>query len=324
MEVAVTGGAGYIGSHLSYLLKSSGFTPVVFDNLSEGFKSFVKWGDLFEADLRDYKALETFFKRYKIEAVFHLAADAIVSESMKNPAKYYENNLISTINLLKAMIKFNIRYLIFSSSCSIFGNPESLPLSEDHKKSPISPYGKSKLMIENILKDYSLAYGINFASLRYFNAAGAAFNVEIGENHKKETHLIPLAIRSAINGSFLNIYGNDHETADGTAVRDYIHVLDLADAHIKALKYIKEGRNLFLNLGAGIGYSILDIIKMVEKHSEKSIKKRFLKKREGDPEALFSTRERASNLIDWRPKYSLDTIIESAINWHKKNIGEKF
>jgi UDP-glucose-4-epimerase GalE len=320
-NIIVTGGAGYIGSHTCKVLKQKKYNPITIDNLSTGHLQAVKFGPFIEGDINNYDLLVDIFKKHKPIAVMHFAADAIVTESMKDPKKYYTNNVMNTINLLNAMIECNIENIIFSSTCAIFGDPKYTPICEEHPKNPISPYGKSKLMIEEILKDYSSSYSLNFAALRYFNAAGADVDLEIGENHQNETHLIPIAIENALNiRDILHVYGFDFETKDKTAIRDYVHVLDLAEAHIKALEYIiKNKESLTLNLGTEMGFSVLEIITMVEEISGKKLKIKLTNKRKGDPAKLFANAKRAKNLLNWNLKYSnLETIITSAYKWHQK------
>lgn len=319
-KILVTGGAGYIGSqNCKYLFKNN-FIPITFDNLSEGNIDAVLWGELVIGDLLDNKKINEALKKYKPLAVMHFAANAIVSESMQNPKKYYENNVSGTLNLLNAMLENDIKNLIFSSSCATYGHPSSCPIKETSIQNPISPYGKSKYMMEQIIKDYSLAYGLNFVTLRYFNAAGADLEAEVGEKRKFETHLIPLAIEAVFENKPLNIYGTDYTTLDGTAIRDYIHVEDIASAHIKALHYLlNEKKSLELNIGTERGFSILEIISEIEKQTSKKINLNFCKRREGDPAILFADISFAKKTLNWTPTFSdLPTIIKSAIKWYQK------
>lgn len=318
--VLVTGGAGYIGSHACKMLAKWGYLPICFDNLSVGHKAAVKWGPFIHADLRDREKLQNVFRKYKPFAVMHFAADALVSESVQNPGKYYENNVFSSLCLLEEMVKAKVQKIIFSSSCATYGIPESAPIFESHPQSPINPYGKSKWMIEQILEDYEKRYHISYAILRYFNAAGADLDSEIGENHKNETHLIPLIIQ-AVHGlkTCVNVFGSDYPTKDGTAIRDYIHVIDLIDAHLKALEYItKNEKSLKLNLGSGVGYSVLEVINGVKKITKKDFEIKFDHRREGDPPILYASIDNAKQCLNWKPSYSdLETIISSAYRWHK-------
>ncbi len=320
-NILVTGGAGYIGSHMCKALKKNGYNPICFDNLSCGHKSAVKWGPFIKGDLRDFNSLKKAFERFPFAAVMHFAANALVGESMSDPLKYYENNVSSTINLLKAMRFYNVGHLIFSSSCATYGIPKEAPITETHPQKPINPYGKSKLMIEEILHDFALAHNISYASLRYFNAAGADIDGEIGEHHKEETHLIPLLVETALGiRPSLQVFGSDYPTKDGSAIRDYIHVEDLADVHLKALQYIfLNNKCVELNVGTGQGYSVLEIIDAAKKLINPSIKISFAPRRAGDPPVLVADNAKVKELLNWSPKHSsLETIINSALVWHKK------
>lgn len=267
MSILICGGAGYIGSHINKLLSSAGYDTIVYDNLIYGHKEAVKWGKFIFADLANKDALRKVFSENKIDAVFHFAAFAYVGESVADPAKYYLNNVCNTINLLEAMRKYDCDKIIFSSTCATYGVPEKLPITENMPQSPINPYGATKLMVERIFKDYSAAYGLKFAALRYFNAAGADPDCEIGENHNPETHLIPLVIDAAFGKrEDIKVFGTDYPTRDGTCIRDYIHVSDLAQAHLLALKYLNNGgKSDFFNLGNEVGTSVLEVIDSVKK-----------------------------------------------------------
>lgn len=324
--ILVVGGAGYIGSHTNKLLNQKGFETVVFDNLIYGHREFVKWGEFVLGDLSCKEQLRLCFKKYPVESVMHFSAFAYVGESVINPAKYYQNNVVNTINLLEVMREFGVKYLIFSSTCATYGLPETIPITESHPQRPISPYGKSKLMIEEILKDYDMAYGIRHINLRYFNAAGADPDCEIGESHNPETHLIPLAISAALGViDSIQIFGTDYPTKDGTCIRDYIHVSDLADAHVKALEYLKNtSKSDSFNLGNSNGYSVRDVINMVAKLSKKDFRIIEAEKRAGDPAVLIGSSEKAIKTLGWSPKYAdMATIIETAWNWHKSDIKFK-
>ncbi len=317
--VLVTGGAGYIGSHTCKALKKGGFLPVTYDNLSTGHRSFVKWGPLCFGDLRDKEALRRTFSVYQPIAVLHFAADAIVIESMHNPAKYYSNNVTSSIALLEVMQEYKTPYLVFSSSCATYGNPNAPLITETHPQAPINPYGKSKWMVEQIIEDFIEIHHLKAVCLRYFNAAGTDFEREVGEDHHPETHLIPLIIQTALEQrSELIVYGDDFPTKDGSAVRDYIHVEDLAIGHVKALHHLLNGgKSSSINLGTGTGYSVFELIEMVERFAEKKIPFRVEKQRKGEPSHLVASNEKAKQLLNWTPLYSsLPTIIESAWNWH--------
>jgi len=323
--ILITGGAGYIGSQNCKCLANHNFIPITYDNLSEGNKYAVKWGPFIEGNINDTDRLNNAIKKYKPKAVMHFAAKALVEESIIDPKKYYENNVLGTLNLLNVMLSNNIRYLIFSSSCATYGNPLFFPITETHPQNPISSYGKSKYMIEQILQDYDQAYDLKYVSLRYFNASGADLDEEIGEDRKQETHLVPLAIDAAFgNSKILNIHGTNFDTKDGTAIRDFIHNIDIARAHRKALLYILEQKkSINLNIGSEKGYSVFEIINEIEKHRQCKINITLSKKRPGDPPILFADSSLAKKTLNWRPKYSnLNTIITSAIKWHikKKNL----
>jgi UDP-glucose 4-epimerase len=318
--ILVTGGAGYIGSHANKLLNKTGYKTVVFDNLSRGHREFVKWGEFFRGDLKDEAEVRQCFKKYPIEAVMHFGALAYVGESITNPAKYYRNNIISAINLLDVMKDFEAKYFIFSSSCATYGVPKEMPIIEDNPQRPVNPYGRSKLMIEEILRDYDKAYGIKYINLRYFNAAGADIEGEIGEWHDPETHLIPLAIYAALGkNDCVKVFGSDYPTDDGTCVRDYVHVTDLADAHIKALRCLQEtNKSDSFNLGNEMGYSVKEVIEAVRRVTKKDIKVIGEKRREGDPPVLVSSSRKAKDMLGWRPMFKeIDALIETAWKWHK-------
>ena len=265
--ILIVGGAGYIGSHMNKLLAQQGKETLVLDNLVYGHREAVKWGTFVEGDLADESLLDEVFSKYSIEAVMHFSAFTYVGESVENPAKYYRNNVANTIHLLDAMVKHGVKYFIFSSTCATYGEPQQIPIVEDMPQAPINPYGRTKWMVEKILEDYHRAYGLNYCVLRYFNAAGADPDSEIGELHQPETHLIPLVLDAAIGArDSISVFGTDYPTEDGTCVRDYIHILDLADAHIRALQYIKEHQcSEDFNLGNGVGYSVKEIIDIARK-----------------------------------------------------------
>jgi len=318
--VLIVGGAGYIGSHTNQLLTQKGYQTLVYDNLIYGHKEAVKWGEFILGDLNDIKQLRLVFSKYKIEAVMHFAAFAYVGESVENPEKYYINNVANTLNLLQVMREFDCKYFIFSSTCATYGNPEYLPIDEKHPQNPINPYGQSKLMIEKILEDYSKAYNFNYVALRYFNAAGADIDCEIGEHHNPETHLIPLILDVAIGKrDEIKVFGTDYDTNDGSAVRDYIHVTDLADAHVLALEYLKnDGSSDVFNLGNGDGYSVLEVIKNAKEITKQNIKVTLVERRAGDPAKLIGDATKAKKVLGWNPKlYELEKILQTAWEWHK-------
>lgn len=319
--ILIVGGAGYIGSHVNKLLNQRGYRTVVFDNLSRGHKQFVRWGEFFEGDLLDLPRLQSCFKQYPIEAVMHFSALSLVEESVAHPERYYQNNVVGTLNLLQVMREFSVRSFIFSSTCATYGVPEIIPIPEDHPQNPVNPYGQTKLMIEKALKDYDSAYGIRHVNLRYFNAAGADPEGEIGELHQPETHLIPLTLFAAMGlKEEVKIFGTDYPTKDGTCVRDYIHVMDLAEAHLQALDYLlSEGRSDSFNLGNGNGYSVREVIETVKKVSQKGFRVVEAERRAGDPPVLIGSSDKAMKVLQWRPRYNaLETIIETAWNWHQK------
>lgn len=320
-NVLVIGGAGYIGSHIVKMLKEQGFKPVVYDNLSQGFKQAVdKKIPFVKGDLSDKTLLKKVFKKYKIEAVMHFAALIEVGESIKNPAKYYQNNLAKVLNLLDSMLESGVKYFVFSSTAATFGNPITKTISETHPQNPINPYGQSKLFVEKVLKDYDSAYGLKSTILRYFNASGADESAKIGEAHKNETHLIPLVLKTALGKrKEIKIFGTDYPTPDGTCIRDYVHVNDLARAHILALKHMfKTGKSEDFNLGSAKGASVLEIIKKAEKITGKKINFVKDKRRAGDPAVLIASSKKAKKLLNWKTTYSVDKIIKTAYNWELK------
>lgn len=321
--ILVVGGAGYIGSHINKMLHQKGYETVVYDNLVYGHREAVLWGTLEIGDLSDRNRLESVFEKYPIDAVFHFAAYAYVGESVGNPSKYYNNNVANTLQLLDVMMKYGVKYIVFSSTCATYGIPGRVPITEDMPQNPINPYGASKLMVERILKDYHRAYGLNYCCLRYFNAAGADPEGEIGESHTPETHLIPLVL-AAVAGDreAVRVFGTDYPTRDGSCIRDYIHVTDLADAHLKALDYLKNGgESICMNLGNGTGNSVLEVIQAAEDVTGKRVPAIMDDRRAGDPPALTGSAELAEQTLDWQPVYGdIRTILSHAWNWyiHKK------
>jgi len=319
--ILIVGGAGYIGSHVNKLLNMKGYLTIVFDNLIYGHRAFVKWGEFILGDLADKEQIRLCFKRYPVRAVMHFSAYAYVGESVTDPARYYFNNLANTLNLLDVMREFDVKYFIFSSTCATYGIPRYLPITEDHPQSPINPYGRSKLMVEEILKDYDKAYGFKHVNLRYFNAAGSDPDGEIGESHDPETHLIPLVLDVA-GGKRENvkIFGTDYETHDGTCIRDYIHVMDLADAHILALEYLfNGGGSQAFNLGNGKGFSVREVINTAKKVTGKEIKTVEWDRREGDPSVLVGSAKKSRNILKWEPQFDeLEVIIETAWKWFRR------
>ncbi len=313
--VLVTGGAGYIGSHCCKLLAANGFVPVVYDNFSTGNRKAVKWGPLVEGDVCDEKALLAALQNHKPCAVLHFAASAYVGESVTNPAKYYHNNISGMMTLLDCCRSANVNRIVFSSSCATYGIPDTLPITEATPQRPINPYGRTKLICEGMLQDYSHAYGIRFVALRYFNAAGADPEAQLGEWHTPETHLIPRAIMAAAaQAGPLEIFGDDYPTADGTCIRDYIHVSDLAEAHLSALQHLLTGGpNLFANLGTGSGHSILDVLTTIKKVTGKEVPMAVMPRRPGDPPVLVASANMARQTLGFVPRFSdLETIVATA------------
>jgi len=320
MRILVTGGAGYIGSHTAKALAQAGYEPVVFDNLSEGHRWAVKWGPLVEGDLSDGALLRHVVATYGIKAVIHFAAHAYVAESMHRPREYFRNNVTNTLGLLDALVEAGVCRIVFSSSCATYGIPRSVPITESHSQIPISPYGESKRAVERFLYWYGQAYGADWMALRYFNAAGADPDGEIGEDHHPETHLIPTAIQAALGERpVVEIYGTEYPTPDGTAIRDYVHVTDLANAHVLALQYLLGGgESAALNLGTGEGKSVREVIAAVERVTGQRVPVREAARRSGDPRVLVADPAKAGRVLSWSPQYSsLETIVETASRWHK-------
>jgi len=320
-KILIVGGAGYIGSHACKALAAAGYTPVVFDNLSTGHRELVKWGGFFKGDLADKEAILSCLKKYRPAAVMHFAAYAAVGESVENPAKYYSNNVAATLNLLEAMRSRGVDKFIFSSSCAVYGAPRSLPMKEDQPLEPVNPYGRTKKIVEEMLSDYSAAYGLEYASLRYFNAAGADPDGETGEAHNPETHIIPLALDAAMGRTpFVKIFGADYKTPDGTCLRDYVHVTDLAGAHLLALKLLmKNGKSLILNLGNGRGFSVKEVVETARLVTGEKIKAVVCARRSGDPAELVASGALARRTLGWKPRYTrLADIIGTAWQWHSR------
>jgi len=317
--ILVTGGAGYIGSHfVKYLLKQNE-EVVIFDNLSRGHIEAVPQNAKFEeVNILNRANLRTALAKYDIDAVVHFAAFAYVGESVENPGMYYENNVVGSFNLIDEVTKAGIRKFVFSSTCSLYGNPESVPISEDESVKPINPYAETKLTIEKILRDYDTAHGMKYVALRYFNAAGADPEGEIGESHSPEPHLIPIILNTALGlREKVFVFGNDYPTPDGTAVRDYIHVNDLADAHLKALNFLDDGKSDIFNLGTGNGNSVMEMIKTSERITGEKINYEITGRRAGDPAVLVADNSKAKNILGWQPEFNLEGIISTAWNWHK-------
>lgn len=336
-NVLVTGGAGYIGSHTVNLLKKNGYNPIVLDNLIYGHKEFIEKElnvPLIKGDIGDENLVYEILESFEISSVIHFAAYAYVGESVGNPRIYYENNLVGSIKLINSIIDFGLKNdcskhlpFVYSSSCATYGVPIKLPISEKTPQLPINPYGATKLFVERVLKDYRKAYNFNSISFRYFNAAGSSPTENIGEDHNPETHLIPLAIRAANDPNFtLTIFGNDYPTIDGTCVRDYIHVDDIANAHLKGLFYLEQNTNALssaYNLGNGSGYSVHQVIRSIERVSGKKVKVKYGSRREGDPPILVASSKKAYEELGWKPKYNeLDQIIFDALVWFNKRFAK--
>jgi UDP-glucose 4-epimerase len=317
-NILVAGGAGYIGSHTCLDLFSKGFTPVVFDNLSSGHPEFVKWGPLETGDIRDRKRLDEVIAQYKPSAIVHFAAAIEVSESIRDPGNFYENNVAGTITLLRAAQAAGIDKIVFSSTCATYGVPSSIPMNENHTQLPINPYGRSKLIVEQILRDLDRYQGFRSIILRYFNAAGADPEARIGEWHSPETHAIPIAIEVALGRrSHFQVHGTDYDTRDGSCVRDFVHVLDLADAHTRAVEYLLDGgSSQAINLGTGHGTTVKELLEKIGRVGGRSFDVRFGPRREGDPPALVADNGLAKRCIGWSPRHDLTSIIDTAWNWH--------
>lgn len=326
-HVLVTGGAGYVGSHAAKALAGAGFIPVTYDSLVYGHRWAVRWGPLVEGDIGDRAKLQDTMRRYNIGSVMHFAAFAYVGESMIAPEKYFENNLMKSLVLLEEARQAGIRHIVFSSSCATYGIPERIPITEDTPQRPVNPYGETKLMVERALHWYGVAHGMTTAALRYFNAAGADPDGELGEDHSPETHLIPLVLDSALGRRTLQIYGADYATRDGTCVRDYVHVTDLADAHVRTLRYlVAGGPSVALNLGTGEGHTVKEVIAAVERITGRKVQYHVAPRRAGDPAELVAAPGRAGTVIGWRPVHSaLGHIITTAWAWHSarsRGLGE--
>jgi UDP-glucose 4-epimerase len=320
VSIVVTGGAGYVGSHALKELRRRGYRALVYDNLSRGHRWAVKSAELIEGDLSDETRLGEVFSRNEVQAVLHFAALAYVGESVEDPGKYYENNVANSLKLLRVMLAHGVKSFILSSTCAVYGNPNQVPIPEDHPLAPVNPYGHSKLMVERILRDYDSAYGLRHVSLRYFNAAGADPEGTIGEDHTPETHLIPRLLQAALGKiEEIEIFGTDYPTQDGTCIRDYVHVNDLADAHVRALQWLLDGGNSeTFNLGTGRGYSVREVLAAAEKITKKPIPTLVAQRRPGDPPALVASADKARRDLGWMPKYSdLDEIIATAWSWHR-------
>lgn len=320
--ILVTGGAGYIGAHTCKALNEAGFTPVVVDNLSHGYRDFVRWGPLEVADIRDEAALIRIMRQYQPQAVMHFAGLIHVAESVEKPALYHEMNTGGTESVLRAMRICDVKNLVFSSTCAVYGEPKQLPITENAACAPVNPYGQSKLRAEEAIINAAEECGLRAMMLRYFNAAGADESGDIGEAHKPETHLIPLAIQAAMQGETLKIFGDDYTTPDGTALRDYIHVSDLGKAHMLALSYLRNNAGAHaVNVGVGTPYSVRQIVQAVEAELGTKITLEIAPRRAGDPPALYANTHKAKELLGFTPQYStLANIVRNALRWHRRRI----
>ena len=318
MKVLVTGGAGYIGSHAARELARGGHKVIILDNLSKGHRGAIIGNTLYEVDLLDGHAVRAVFEAEKPEAVMHFAALSLVGESVENPAKYWRTNILGGLNLLDAMNQTGVKLFVFSSTAAVYGIPEAEVISEDHFTRPITPYGRSKLAFERVLDDYRAAYGLGYVVLRYFNAAGADAAADIGEDHTPETHLIPIVLSVALGGrEAVTIFGDDYPTPDGTCIRDFIHVSDLASAHVLAVENLKGGSGSVYNLGNGSGQSVKEVIEAARRVTGKEIPAVIGARRPGDPPSLVASSRACMNGLGWRPKRAgLETILESAWKWH--------
>ncbi len=320
MKLMVLGGAGYIGSHFVQAALSVGHNVVIVDNLLTGHKESIPTNaSFYHGDIRDKAFLDQVFAKEQVEAVVHFAASSLVGESMKDPMKYFDNNVYGTIVVLEMMAKYNVKKIVFSSSAATYGEHEQMPITEEYPTNPTNPYGQSKLMMEQMMKWADVAHDLKFVSLRYFNVAGASLDASIGEDHRPETHLIPLVLQVPLaKREFITIFGNDYKTFDGTCIRDYIHVVDLADAHLKALDYLAKGNDSeIFNLGSENGYSNLEIVETARKVTDKPLAMKIGDRRPGDPDKLVASYSKAKEKLGWEPKRNIEKIIESAWKFHQ-------
>ncbi len=324
MKILIVGGAGYIGSHMVKMLSQQGHQVTTLDNLSTGYKDSILYGEFVEGDIADSKLLDKLFSQNHFDGVMHFASFIEVGESVKEPAKYYQNNFVNTLNLLNAMVRNNVNHFIFSSTAAIFGEPDYVPINEEHPKNPINPYGQSKLMVEHTLKDYDNAYGLKSVCLRYFNAAGADPDGELGERHNPETHLIPLILQAASGRrEAISVFGEDYDTPDGSCLRDYIHIVDLCTAHLLALNNLISGSgSKQYNLGNGDGFSVLKVIELTKTITGIDFNVIHADRREGDPAILVADSTLAKSELAWTPQFNeLSTIIEHAWQWESKHFS---
>ena len=316
--VLVTGGAGYIGSHMVKALGRAGYRTVILDDLSEGHRAAVQGEELVEGSIADKGIVRTVLRRHRPSAIMHFAAHCSVAESVENPMKYYRNNVLGTLNLLETAMELGMPRFVFSSTAALYGEPQETPITEEHPLSPINPYGSSKLMGEQMLADFAAAYDLKYVAFRYFNAAGADVAQGTGEDHRPETHLIPLALRAAIEDEPVKVFGNDYETRDGSCIRDYVHVLDLADAHLKGLEHLEQGGDsMSVNLGTEQGTSVLEILESIKRVTGLNVPYELADRRPGDPAILVASNQKAKQDLNWEPRHNLDDIIKSAYDFMK-------
>jgi len=327
VKVLVCGGAGYIGAHMCRMLASAGHEVFVFDNLSTGHAYAVQWGPLVQGDLLRPDDLERIFAARSYDVVMHFCAKSLVGESMRDPGGYFRNNVTGTVNLLDAMVRHGTRNFIFSSSAAVYGMPHDIPLAEDHPTAPINPYGRTKLLVEQLLPAYDIQFGIRSVALRYFNAAGAAPDGLIGEDHEPETHLIPNILRSVVDKHTgpLQVFGDDYDTPDGSCVRDYIHVNDIASAHMLAMDHLaRGGTSQVMNLGNGAGFSVLQVVDTARRVTGKRIDYQVMPRRPGDPPVLVASATKAHTDLGWRPQFdTLESIVETAWTWHRNRAARE-
>ncbi|MEE2822449.1 MAG: UDP-glucose 4-epimerase GalE [Acidobacteriota bacterium] len=319
-SILVTGGAGYIGSHTVRELACNGYRPISLDNLSKGHERAVVAGDLVKGELADEELLESIFQKYSVDAVMHFAALCEVGESVEHPRLYYEQNMVNSLTLLRVMLRHDVRKFILSSTCATYGDPQRIPIDELHPLQPINPYGASKVMVEEVLKEYDRAYGLSFVSLRYFNAAGASLDARLGESHNPETHLIPRILKVATGElAMVQVFGNDYPTVDGTCIRDYVHVLDLASGHVAAYQWLCEGGDSeVFNLGTGQGCSVMELVEDVRQLTGRKISLEVSGRRLGDPPCLVANSDKAHQILKWRPEHSdIETILSTAWAWEQ-------